>query len=173
MKMVGFILCFSILFSSCDKLLKNDELSLKRIPYFGNELRIDGYYYRKINNDNEEFLNLYFFYSNGIVRYGGGGYLSYEEVEDRIINHRLVDGRSRTDWGVFHITDNTIQFEMWYPSSGGGAPTYVREGAIMNDTTFHITMSYRSNGKEKREKDEIYHFRQFGLKPDSTNVFIK
>ena len=62
---------------------------------------------------------------------------------------------------------------MWYSPSGGGTPAYVREGKILNDTTFHITTSYRSNGSERHEKDEVYHFRQFYPKPDSTNNFIK
>ena len=146
---------------------KDEELSLKRTPYTGNELRIDGYYYRKIPD-----LEIRFFYRNGIVRYGGGGYSSFEELDNCILNHQIVDGSSKTDWGVFLINGNTIKFEMWYPPSGGGTPTYIREGEILNDTTFHITESYRSDGSERSEKNEMYHFRQFYPKPDSTNKFI-
>jgi hypothetical protein len=159
-------------FMGCNKLFPPDKLSLQRIPYSGKELRIDGYYYRKLYNYNEELLNIHFFYSTGIVRYGGGGSTSFEEVEERILNNQIVPGTSRTDWGVFHVKENTIKFEMWYPSSGGGAPVYVREGMILNDTTFHIIVSYRSNGKERNTEDEMYHFRKFSPKPDSTNNFI-
>ena len=158
---------------SCDKLFSEDKLTLQRVDYYGNELRIDGYFYNTVQNYEEEFLNIHFLYSNGIVRYGGGGFSSFEDVEDAIINSRIVDGRSRTDWGVFQVSSNVIKFERWYPPSGGGAPAYVREGTIINDKSFHITLSYRSNGTERREKDEVYHFRQFSPKPDSTNVFIK
>ena len=161
--MVG-ILGLLLLLSSC----KDDELTLQRMPYDGDELRLDGYYHRKNPN-----LEIYFFYSNGIVRYGGGGYLSFEEVEYHILNNQIVFGNSKTDWGIFFINGKTIKFERWYPSSGGGVPTYVREGIILNDTTFHITVSYRSDGKERREENEMYYFRQFSPKPDSTNNFIK
>jgi hypothetical protein len=73
---------------------------------------------------------------------------------------------------VFIIEDNVIKFERWYPSERP-YNAFVREGVILKDTTFHITKSYRSNGTEKREKDEIYHFRKFSPKPDSTNVYVK
>ena len=156
-----------LLLYSCNS-CKDEELTLRGGSFTGDELRIDGYYYRKIPD-----LEIYFFYSNGIVRYGGGGYTSFEEVEERILNHQLVNENSRTTWGVFQVNNNTIKFERWYPSSGGVAPVYVREGTILNDTTFHITSSYRSDGSERREKNEMYHFHQFSLKPDSTNNFIK
>ena len=45
--------------------------------------------------------------------------------------------------GVFIINGQSIKFEKWYPSSGGGLPAYVREGDIINDTTFVISVSYR------------------------------
>ena len=161
-----------LIFVGCNKMFPPDNLSLQRIPYSGNELRIDGYYYTEMYNYKEKFLNVYFFYANGIVRYGGGGYLSCEEVEDCILNNQIIQGKSRTDWGVFQVNGDNVKFERWYPSSGGGAPAYVREGTILNDTTFHITLSYRSNGKERETKNEMYHFRQFSHKPDSTNRFI-
>jgi hypothetical protein len=75
-------------------------------------------------------------------------------------------------WGVFNIKDNIIKFERWYPGQGA-KKAYVREGIILNDTTFHITKSYRSNGSELKDADEVYHFRKFSPKPDSTNVFVK
>ena len=157
------ILCMPTLLCCC----KDDELSLSRVPYTGNELRIDGYYYNNIGS-----LNVHFFYRNGIVRYGGGGYKDFEEFE-KCVRNSNIPGNSITDWGVFLINSSDIKFERWYSSSGGGAPAYIREGKILNDTSFHITVSYRSNGSERREIDELYHFREFSPKPDSTNNFIK
>ena len=55
----GFILGILFLLASCNEILKDDELSLQRYPYFGNEIKIDGYYYREILNYNEEFLNVH------------------------------------------------------------------------------------------------------------------
>lgn len=53
---------------------------------------------------------------------------------------------------------------------------YVRAGKILNDTTFHITESYRMVDGVKtniKQRDEMYYFREFDLKPDSLNNFIK
>jgi hypothetical protein len=65
---------------------------------------------------------------------------------------------------------DTIRFERWYP---GDIPyrTTISEGKIINDSTFIITRSYK--GKHERERNEVYKFRAFSPKPDSTNRFIK
>ena len=173
-KTIGFILYFSILFSSCGKFFKDDELSLTRVPYTGNELRIDGYYFYE--HSDPARIDIYFLYRNGIILYGGTPLSSeIKETENKIQTDRWheIIKNDITSWGVFHVNGSTIKFERWYPSSGGGAPSAVREGKILNDSTFHITVSYRSNGSERNEKDEIYHFREFAPKPDSTNNFIK
>jgi len=52
----------------------------------------------------------------------------------------------------------------------------VREGDIINDTTFVISVSYRMKKGKKTEvkaRNETYHFKQFSPQPDSTNNFIK
>jgi hypothetical protein len=164
-----FIIILFVVSNSCDKLFPDDKLSLHQTPYTGSELRIDGYYYNYFEGWR---INTHFFYANGIIRYGGGGSSSFQEFEERIKNSTILPGDTKTEWGVFIVNNDIIKFEKWYPSSGGGAPAYVREGRILNDTTFHITISYRSNGSERRIKDEIYHFKQYSPKPDSTNEFI-
>jgi len=160
-----------------DIVFKDDELSFQRIPYTGNQLRVDGYYYQKKDG---KFFTMYCFYRDGIVLYLGGGFTSGQiiELEDRIQNGSFYqDIKNQKDyWGVFKIENTSILFEKWYPSSGGGLPAYVRAGEILNDTTFVITESYRMQGgkkKEVRERNETYHFRKFSPKPDSTNIFIK
>ena len=52
-------------------------------------------------------------------------------------------------------------------------PVYLDKGEIQNDSTFLITKSIRSKTGEEKELNEIYHFKQFSPKPDSTNVFVK
>lgn len=77
-------------------------------------------------------------------------------------------------WGRLIVEGSTIKFERWYPSSGGPLRVGVREGTILNDTTFHITESYRLQDGEKqdvKERDETYHFKALSPKPDSTNEF--
>jgi hypothetical protein len=47
--------------SNCnkDKVLKDDELSIQKTSFTGNQLRIDGYYYNKWGNP--ERATIYFF----------------------------------------------------------------------------------------------------------------
>jgi hypothetical protein len=160
---------------ACTKhnLLKDDELSLKKRNYQGKQLRIDGYYYGKYLND--EYIDTYFFYSDGTLMYGGTCKASeIDGLEHAFKTQEFVNkGKDvKYYWGLFQIDDNTIQFERWYP---GEPPykSYIRSGAILNDTTFHISKSMRSDGSEEREKDELYHFKQFSPKPDSTNSFVQ
>jgi len=168
----------SVLFVQCEGLFKDDDLlSLPLTPYTGNQLRIDGYYYQiadGVDFNEGTIFSCYFFYENGIIIGMGGAENSLEEMDEYIIrvmgsqNYKNIKFLCR----VFVIEGNIIKFEGWYPSAKPHK-AYVREGTILNDTTFHITKSYRSNGSELREKDEIYYFREFSPKPDSTNVYIK
>ena len=65
-------------------------------------------------------------------------------------------------YGLFLIKDSIIKIEKW--TVGHNCYPYLREGKILNDTTFYLM---------HREKKEVYHFKQFSTKPDSTNRFIK
>ncbi|OFX35987.1 MAG: hypothetical protein A2W95_17860 [Bacteroidetes bacterium GWA2_40_14] len=156
------------------QLLKAEKLSLEKQAYTGCQLRVDGYYY--MNYAGGENYSVYFLYKDGTILYGGG--FQYSEFQkntlkfsDTIWIKNMKEYRHR--WGLFKIEGNKITFEKWYPSSGGPLPVYISSGEILNDTTFRITQSMRSNGKEVNEKNEVYHFKQFSRKPDSTNNFIK
>lgn len=160
-----------------DKLFKDDELSIQKMPFAGNQLRTDGYYYQL---KDQTFFTIYCFYRNGIILYLGGGYSSSQliELESRIQNGSYYNDAKKYKyfWGIFNIENNNIKFERWYASSGGPLPTYVREGNIVNDTTFNITEIYRIKKGKKTEvanENETYHFKAFSPKPDSTNTFIK
>ncbi len=158
--------------------LKDDELTLPLQAYTGNDMRMDGYYYQEIASTTEGFGSSYFFYENGVLFYSGGFRLDQQkEIENRFIDFGWIDDSSnrKHQWGVFIIDGGRIKFERWYPSSGGGLPAYVREGTILNDTTFRIERSYRivdGDRTEERDRNEIYHFVEFSPKPDSTNEFI-
>lgn len=153
---------------------KDDKLSLIKSTVNSDLLRIDGYYYREVNS---KYYSIYFFYNDGTLLYGGGGLTFQEliELEARFTTDIWLNSvrKYKDFWGLFTIEGNKIEFEHWYSSSGGPYPAYIRSGEILNDTTFRITQSMRSNGKEVNEKNEVYHFKQFGPKPDSTNNFIK
>jgi hypothetical protein len=174
MKLLILIIGMLFIPNSCSKTsFSDDELSLEKRPYTGNQLRIDGYYY---SMDDNGVFNVHFFYKNGIALYGYGGWSNFENAEEEFILQEWIELRrkSKTGWGVFQIEDDDIGFEMWYPSSGGGVPAYIRSGKILNDTTFRITKSWRSaEGTDNVQiKNELYHFKPFSPKPDSTNVYV-
>ena len=161
--------------SSCGKyaFLKADELSIPAVPYTGNQLRIDGYYYQLVDG---VLYHVNCFYSNGVLQHLGGYKMSDIKEYERIFTTKEFNEKgkkSRFFWGAFKIEGSQIRFEKWYPSEVPKA--YVRAGNILNDTTFIITEIYRmKDGKktEVRAENETYHFRQFSPKPDSTNAFV-
>ncbi|MCK5742689.1 MAG: hypothetical protein KAH48_10760 [Chlorobi bacterium] len=170
------ILIAAAIFTSCTFWEDDDELSMYRMPYDGTELRIDGYYYEKSTDDyGEERIHVYFFYNNGVLLNGLS--MKIEDIERNENNFRNGDFHSHAqkykhDWGVFQIHGDSISLERWYPDYPV-TPAYISIGRILNDTTFYIYKSIRSNGSEKRSEDETYHFKKFDGKPDSTNKFIE
>ena len=175
------IFCTLFLFScfSCQKIIKYKDFVLTQKPYTGNELRINGYYYyiEQQSDGIKKIRNISCFYRNGILLSMDGGALSLEEA-DEYIRRGFIESWTNpiyeySRWGLFVIDGQTIKFERYYSSDNITKWTYIREGIILNDTTFHITVSYRSDGSKRDKNNEIYHFRQFSPKPDSTNNFIK
>lgn len=150
----------------------DDKLTLPKQNYNGNELRIDGYFYNITESNNYEIL---FLYRNGTVLHGS--YASFSELNG--LEQSYIDGtyyniikNDKPSWGRFIIEGNVISREFWQPSSGGPLDTYTHSGVILNDTTFHITQSWKSHKpKKKNNLDRIYHFKQFSPKPDSTNAY--
>ncbi len=162
-----------LLFGGCDKLFKDDELTMTKTPYTGNELRIDGYYYQMSSVDGS-FDDTYFLYRDGIVLSCGGTPLEESPFDfmERLLNGQNVTyQKEKSGWGVFNIQDSTIAIERWYPLEGG-LPAGLSEGVILNDTTFLITSLTRMKTGEVYERNDLYHFHAFSPKPDSTNTFI-
>jgi hypothetical protein len=178
MKTVLLVLFLTFVMTSCksdDGLFKDDDLSISRKEYTGNQLRIDGYYYFNYTNE-EDYVRIYFFYKNGMILYGGSSLLSeLPELEKSYKDGTYYNHvkSNKLAWGVYQIEGSKIVFEGWY----GEKPyrVYGQEGVILNDTTFRINQGYRmKNGKktEVESKNEVYHFREFSPKPDSTNSFV-
>jgi hypothetical protein len=171
-----FLICVLITSSNC-KMYRNmdDELSFRMMNFSGNQLRIDGYYY---NLSNSKIHNISFFFSNGITLNCGGSKNDFKEVEDYLSTQFLINKvhlKNKIGWGVFSIEGKSIKFERWYPSQRP-YKAYVRSGEILNDTTFLITEMYRvveNNKTEVQSINEIYYFKQFFPKPDSSSSFIQ
>jgi len=179
MKTLLLSILLSFVMISCKKLglFQDDELSLSRQDYTGNQLRIDGYYFFEYTNSSIDYVSIYFFYKNGIILSGGSKLLSeLPELEDSYRDGTFYNHVKSIKflWGVYQIEGINLKFERWFPSEKPYR-AYVREGVIFNDTTFIITQRYRNkNGKKTEVESEnlVLHFREFSPKPDSTNTFI-
>lgn len=164
------IIAMLLSLSACTKdKYQDDEFSLNRAEYNGNELRIDGYYASKAIG--EDYSYLYVFYQNGVLLKPGVAENTDEYIQKFVdgFNHNIKDF-----WGIYQIQDSTIQVEFYKPKMTEGLPAYIKTGKILNDTTFILTNEKRSkDGSESRAISETYHFREYSPKPDSTNTFIK
>lgn len=169
----SFYLGLLFLFIGCHK----RKLHLPLQDYLGNQLRIDGYYYSPSIENSDIIDATYFLYRNGII-INGKGFNEIDRIgwEQSWVNGNKLESISRYKYyyGVFIIEGSNIKIESW--TNINIPETYVVEGNILNDSTFHITSNYRlsKSGKKRglTELDEIYHFKQFSPKPDSTNSFI-
>lgn len=170
-----YLIAFSFFLLGCEKLFKDDVLSIPQTGYQGTQLRIDGYYY--MSNPNSSYV-VYIFYGNGTVL-SAGSFISSNlpKVEETLQDPAWISANKeyKYDYGRFLIEGDSIRFERWYPGSPP-LPAYVRAGNILNDTTFVVKEVYRMKNGEKTEEEsgrnETYHFKQFSPKPDSTNQFV-
>ncbi len=157
--------------SSCDKERNDDKLSLPRQNYYGNELKIDGFYY--MYSSDYKLMQIKFLYSNGIEYVLGSGFSSIEEIE-KILDEGRYKKNSKVSWGIFIISNNEIQSEHWGEplGLGSGLRTKLDYGLILNDTTYVVYKMTTSDGREK-VKNDTFHFYQYSPKPDSINPYIK
>ena len=166
---ITVVIIFILHALSCDKGNNGDDvLSLERQDYVGNELMIKGIYFHEVQTSRGVRFERYALYINGVMRHLG--------IAEQPNSPKISSGENKRDWGVFQVTGDQFMFERWYPSSGWISRAFVRSGVILNDTTFHITESYRLQDgvqTEISERNEIYHFRAFSPKPDSTNSFVE
>jgi len=157
------IILFLVLVCSCIRTLPDEKLTMTRTPYYGNEIRFDGYYF--------QFLPSYNTFSN-LIFYRDGVMMSFDysnKIEDFYNNNKYVElvRKNKDSWGVFIVKNDTIKVQEWYPN-----PDYVIQYLtsnyklkILNDTTLFIGF--------QNSNSATYHFKKFSPKPDSTNVFIK
>ena len=152
------VLLAILLSQSCEP---NLEFEHDKTPFFGNELRINGYYYY----DKEDYANIIFFYRNGTV------YQTYQPKLENENNRQKIDMNNihaRWGWGRFNITDTNIGYEYWGTS---GCYAFVGQyiGTIDNDSTYTITrLREQKYNNSFKKVSQTYRFRVFENKPDST-----
>jgi hypothetical protein len=159
-------------FISCQIFFREDDkLTLQRKPYNGSSLKLDGYYYQTYLGG--KMVEIYFLFKSGVIINAGAFDINklnfYEKkFSDSVFVNKIIS--LKYNWGVFQIDEDSIKFERWYPSEKPYR-TGIREGYILNDSTFVIIKAINSKGKEI-SKNEIYHFKQFEPKIDSVSKYI-
>jgi hypothetical protein len=165
------------LFTCCNKTntCEDDKLSISMQSFFGNQLKINGYYIEDKHFSNE-LTTLKFYFNNGIIL----GFTDYNNETNRSgnINVNRINSslKSKAAWGAFKIIGNIIEAEQWEPSASGCFKILYEKGEIKSDTTFVIThREYRDNNKvvKVENPNSTFYFRPLSQKPDSLNNFIK
>lgn len=158
----------SCLIYSCK--FTDDKLSMLRVDNVSSSLRLDGVY---LYEDSLGIVALYYFYENGVVLSRGS--VHRDQLEDRLTRLETADTDKYKNikflWGRYAISQSAIRFERWYPSEKPYR-AFMKEGEIINDSTFVITKSHRPNGKIRRSLQETYSFREMSKKPDHTNRWV-
>lgn len=163
MKYTKAIISLVVILSCCKTA---EELTLERMNYTGNELRIDGYYYHQLN----DVIHSFVLFNNGT--YLSLGYNdnlgSLFDLDEIIKNENIIADLKEKQWfwGVFKVSNNNILIDRWLPGNGGPYPVELLEGDILNDETIMIT------GFRQTDVEDEFKFRHLSPKPDSTNMFI-
>jgi len=173
-----YLLIAAILLTSCVTWLDRD-LRMKKIPYLGDELRIDGYYYSNIEyysslDGIRGSIGVAVFYRDGFCIYTEVSPVNQDTlnyIENEFLLNKAYINKLKNNYGglgVFQIMDTDIQFEVWLYKSD----SQIHYGKIVNDTTF-ITNKRVSMSNKTYPENLTYRFKQFSPKPDSTNVYVK
>jgi|JI6StandDraft_1071083.scaffolds.fasta_scaffold35627_2 hypothetical protein len=165
----SFVILSLLVFAGCKAELI--PLCSPRFPNFSPALRTNGYYYSEWETG--EKWDVLFFNSNGIVLLP----FFIAKSDSSLIMEKLQEdgfygggGGHALDWGIFHITNSTIVMEKWYPSNR--LVPGVNEGQILNDSTFVFNFFYQCDHSDFHLQHEVWHFKNFEMKPDSICDFI-
>lgn len=156
-----------VLFNSC---VLDHKLSMVQTTNDSVSLRLDGIY---LYEDSLDIVDLFFLYPDGTI-------LSRGSIPNDRLEQKLAQLEVSTDdkyknmkflWGRYIIEGEVIKFEKWAPSDKPYR-AFIKEGLILNDSTFVINQSYNAKAKNKRNIKEIYKFRKTSSKPDSNNKWL-
>jgi hypothetical protein len=158
---------------SCGHIFESEKLTFKKVENNSNKLNLDGCYLHLLSVDDTVFCNPIFLYRDGVIIDAGS--MKMRQMNELLSDKEFLQtiNHTRSAWGLYRIDGEGISYEKWYYSGGPPDITYIRKGKILNDSTFIITSSERPNGDERTQLNELYHFKKFHPKPDSTNDFIK
>lgn len=177
-KKTSVILLFSLLVGCVGVKTQHLTYFNQLNPDETSRLRMDGYFFcnyqnaNRMKSDTLTFIKGFFLFKNGFVKGGKANiYKSQEEFLRREgITNEIVK-QLKNNWGSYIISGDTIkiqQLEITRTSFTGGLIDVIEQrGKILNDTTIHIFE--QRYGREVEKDDQVYHFRQYSPKPDSSN----
>lgn len=168
------ILLIVILFSfSCKDWFEDEDFSMTREEYSGDQIKIDGYYYYYYSQDSG-LASITIFYKNGIVIDGIGERSNLIEIENSFSNGKFYQSVTKIKevWGIYQVENNQIMIERIIAMGGFNRISYTDYGEILNDTTIHLYKHKETYKNISESMNDTLHFKQFSPKPDSTNVFI-
>ncbi len=151
---------------------KDETLMLPKRPYTGDEIKINGIYCSIDSSYGS--VHTFFLYRDGTILKGDAFNLSqFEEKLDYMSTQEWNLGikKYRHRWGHFTVEGTRFTWESWVPPSGGGFPTYVYEGTILNDTTIAMERNRHSRSGKWNPFVYTYRLHQIRSKPDSLNRF--
>ena len=150
-----------------DVLKKYEDFPVPRQPYTGDEIRLNGYYYREWTDYEQNIgIDVIFFFANGIELWGGiynaNDASEIEAVENNFRNGVFYTKDDRASWSVFFINDNTINTQGWVHYGNSW-----RKYKLHKD---YMTIIDRDNIRDSN--GNVYKFKEFYGKPDSVCRFI-
>lgn len=167
--MVRFLVVISIIMfvSSC---LLDQKLAMVQTNNDSQSLRLDGVY---LHEDSLNIVDIFFLYRDGTILSRGSipKYRLANKLDQLEVSKVDKYKSMKFLWGRYIINGSEIKFEKW-GNSDKVYRAFVREGDILNDTTFVIHKFYNSNGNDVRALDETYRFRKTNTKPDSLNRWV-
>ncbi|MBL7771648.1 MAG: hypothetical protein JNM95_02155 [Chitinophagaceae bacterium] len=168
---------YSVMTTGCVRKLNpcvEESISQQLKPVNTSLLKLDGYYYGSTPN-NSSSHDVLILYSNGVLlNYTTIVNNNFSEFENQLIDgHDLEDlYRTKVNWGDFLIDSNRINIEQLAVEEHCSLYLFKGAGTIINDTTFYINKMVQVNGDRNYTIETTYHFKQFGIKPDSSNLFV-
>lgn len=164
------LLCITTVFCGCWGPAEYPDYPFSKTPNTTDKLRLDGYYYAYDNISTN--INVHVLYRDGVVLFCSTG-KNFAFFEEKFKTGKFGKSINISSWGMYLIEDDSITTSCISKVPGYfNYMTYISKGIILNDTTFKMIRSNRSDG-EVFERKEVFHFKQFDFKPDSTNNFIK
>ena len=140
-------------------------------------LMLSGYYDHTFSLSNGSIEHdILFLYTNGVVLFAATDEINLIETENDFKSGKYYAAikNEKNSWGPFKINEGTLEFQRWFPAEN--APVHFYTCKILNNQSFEIYQTgfmVRGKKKQTRNISEVYTFKAFGPKPDSTNKYVK